>query len=87
MSTFVEERIAEGLAYAPLRSHYEQLQQHDGTCKSLDEVWLPSQGGVVCPSDLMDCMDCGLTFFNEGLGWGFPERDWICECCSRRLHG
>lgn len=45
---------------------------HDQTCASLPDLWLARAGGVSCPSDMADCDDCGVTFYNEGLMGQYP---------------
>lgn len=59
---------------------------HPASCTSLIQAWLPRRDGVSCPSDLMECDNCGITFFWEGLRTVFedcPEsHHWLCECCA-----
>lgn len=65
-----------------------ELLGHDPECRSLSEAWLPREGGVSCPSDLFDCSDCGVMFFNEGCYGGVEDDEgWYmyCDCCARRL--
>ncbi len=65
-----------------------QLEEHDQTCKSLSDPWLPREGGVSCPSDLLWCEDCNVSFFNEVLyawpDWNAEDPEWLCECCKRK---
>lgn len=61
---------------------------HDKGCESLEWLWLGHPGGVSCPSDLTDCENCGVTFYNEGVAnvlWREPgtERLYLCSCCAR----
>ena len=69
------------------------ILRHDQTCRSLESVWLPRRGGYSCPSDffLCDGDDCGLTFFNEGMGLYVDDdevcpfsRHWYCHCCAAK---
>jgi hypothetical protein len=76
----------------------KQLREHDPSCASLIDVWMPRRGGVSCPGDLGECSRCELTFYNEGL-FGQYTDDWklgdpvytdedgdelhLCECCGR----
>lgn len=61
---------------------------HDQSCPSLNEVWLPRRKGVSCPSDLMECETCGITFFWEGIVGLFddcPDSFWyFCRCCAEK---
>jgi hypothetical protein len=61
-----------------LFSHIQQaILAHDPSCLSLPDLWLGHVGGVSCPSDISDCDDCGVTFYNEGLmGQYPPDRNW-----------
>lgn len=58
---------------------------HDQTCPSLADIWVPRKGGVSCPSDLMECETCRITFFWEGLRVAFEDcpysNHWYCVCC------
>lgn len=69
----------------------DQIRDHDQSCRSLQEVWLPHVGGRSCPQDIHPCSKCRLVVFNEGLVWEdiLDERlfdgeralyHW-CHCC------
>lgn len=63
------------------------ISVHDHTCASLHQVWLPRRQGTSCPSDLDDCEDCRLTFYNEGVGMYDTDTGWdvlLCQCCARK---
>lgn len=64
------------------------ILKHDQDCPSLKDAWLPRRKGVSCPSDLMECELCGITFFWEGLTGLYddcPESFWyFCRCCAKR---
>lgn len=63
------------------------IRIHNWGCDSLEHVWLPRRNGRSCPSDLDQCDDCRLTFFNEGLGLYDTDTDWdvaLCQCCAKR---
>ncbi|HWB35431.1 MAG TPA: hypothetical protein VHA75_05330 [Rugosimonospora sp.] len=61
---------------------------HDDACSSLRYAWLPRRRGVSCPSDLMECETCRITFFWEGITGLFddcPESMWFfCRCCAEK---
>lgn len=65
------------------------ILKHDQECPSLTNAWLPRRKGVSCPSDMMDCETCEITFFWEGLTSLFddcPESFWyFCRCCAERV--
>lgn len=68
-----------------IRAHWDA---HDKGCESLEWLWLSHPGGVSCPSDLTDCKDCGVTFYDEGVinvHWRTPAKDslYLCACCAR----
>lgn len=50
----------------------QAILDHDPSCSSLPNIWLPRSGGVSCPSDLARCDDCGVMFYNEGLMGQYP---------------
>lgn len=57
-------------------------------CESLRHAWLPRRKGVSCPSDMMECESCEITFFWEGLTGLFddcPDSFWyFCRCCAEK---
>ncbi len=65
------------------------IATHDQTCSSLREAWMPRRKGASCPSDLMECDTCGITFFWEGITEPFsecPDRFWFfCYCCAEKV--
>lgn len=65
------------------------ILKHDQGCESLRHAWLPRRKGVSCPSDLMECETCNITFFWEGLVGLFddcPESFWyFCRCCAGKI--
>lgn len=73
--------------FPDIRADYEA---HSKACVSLRYMWLARRGGVSCPSDLDDCTDCGVTFYNEGVAWlnydATDDEDEVrlCGCCASR---
>lgn len=65
----------------------DKVRQHDPSCKSLEDVWMPHKGGTTCLSDLFWCQECEVDFYNEGLRILFEDCPgfwhYYCECCSR----
>jgi hypothetical protein len=65
------------------------ILEHDQGCLSLKNAWLPRRKGVSCPSDLMECETCRITFFWEGLTGLYddcPESFWyFCRCCAEKI--
>lgn len=68
----------------------DAIRAHDQMCPSLAHAWLPRRGGVSCPSDLMECQSCEITFFWEGLRVAFEDcpwsNHWYCVCCRDRTN-
>ena len=71
--------------FPEIRADYEA---HDKSCVSLRDIWLGRKGGVTCPGDLEDCVDCGVTFYREGVSWlnydapDDEEEIHACGCCA-----
>ncbi len=63
-----------------------RILTHSPICNSLDHVWTPRTGGIVCLSDLASCDGCNIIFFNEGLAMHeiADGIHYLCACCARR---
>jgi len=67
-------------------SHYRQVLDHDRTCTSLHNVWLPRcRGASGC--DIESCGACDLIFA-DSIGLVYVELACgtevsLCECCTR----
>lgn len=67
------------------------LADHPQECASRAGIWRGHWGGRSCPSDLDDCDDCRVTFYNEYVrrfedARLDPEDGWpidvvLCDCC------
>jgi hypothetical protein len=72
-------------------SQRDAIRAHDQTCPSLAHPWLPRRKGVSCLSDMMECQECGVTFFWEGLRVAFEDcrwsNHWYCVCCLAKVTG
>lgn len=89
LDTWVEKWLEDpdgGGIFPPQR---DSILAHDQECTSLNHAWLPRRKGVSCPSDLMECDTCGITFFWEGIVGFFddcPDSEYFfCQCCSEKI--
>lgn len=83
---WVEQRARELIAAGFCADHYQRLLDHDPTCTTLHNVWLPSPGGT-SGCDIEWCAGCELIFA-DATGMVFIElacgtEVLLCECCTR----
>lgn len=65
----------------------DQILAHGLDCPGLSDVWMPRRGGHSCPSDLIECDGCGITFFWEGIRVVDEDsclysNHFYCACCA-----
>lgn len=86
--TYLDQWLANPDGAGTFTRQRDLVLAHDRACPSLREAWMPRRKGVSCPSDLMECHACGITFFREGLTEPFSEcmdANWFfCDCCAKR---
>jgi hypothetical protein len=83
---WVVERAEQMVRDGKFADHYQAMLDHDRTCTSLNNAWLPTPGGVG-GCDIEACDACDLLF-TDAEGLLFVElpcgvRVYLCECCTR----